>query len=40
MTGTGKEATSEFWIIYGVPTMIIPNHKKSTENFSIKSISL
>jgi len=29
MTGTGKEATSEFWIIYGVPTMIIPNHKKS-----------
>lgn len=29
MTGTGKEAKKEFWLIYGAPIMIIPNHKKN-----------
>ncbi|MEN9353429.1 MAG: hypothetical protein RL318_754 [Fibrobacterota bacterium] len=29
MTGTGKEAAGEFWHIYGVPVLTIPNHRPS-----------
>lgn len=29
MTGTGKEATREFWTIYGAPVICIPNHRKN-----------
>ena len=29
MTGTGKEAAGEFWHIYGVPVLAIPNHRPS-----------
>jgi len=28
MTGTGKEASKEFWTIYGAPVICIPNHRK------------
>ncbi|WP_294957122.1 hypothetical protein [uncultured Fibrobacter sp.] len=28
MTGTGKEASREFWTIYGAPVVCIPNHRK------------
>lgn len=27
MTGTGKEAAGEFWHVYGVPVLAIPNHR-------------
>ncbi len=29
MTGTGKEAAREFWLIYAAPMMLIPSHKKN-----------
>lgn len=29
MTGTGKEASNEFWMIYGTPVLCIPNHRKN-----------
>ena len=28
MTGTAKEASREFWTIYGAPVVCIPNHRK------------
>jgi len=29
MTGTGKEAAGEFWQVYGVPVLPVPNHRPS-----------
>ena len=29
MTRTGKEASNEFWMIYGTPVLCIPNHRKN-----------
>ncbi len=34
MTGTGKEASTEFWTIYGVPVLCIPNHRKCLRHVS------
>ena len=34
MTGTGKEASAEFWTIYGAPVVCIPNHRKSKRKVS------
>jgi preprotein translocase subunit SecA len=34
MTGTGKEAASEFWIIYGLPVLTIPNHRPSKRKLA------
>ena len=31
MTGTGKEASNEFWTIYGAPVICIPNHRKNAR---------
>ena len=34
MTGTGKEASAEFWTIYGAAVVCIPNHRKSKRKVS------
>lgn len=34
MTGTGKEASKEFWTIYGAPVLCIPNHRKCKRKVS------
>lgn len=40
MTGTGKEASSEFWTIYGAPVLCIPNHRKNKRKiFRLKTFS-
>ena len=38
MTGTGKEASGEFWTIYGAPVLCIPNHRKNKRKlFRLKA---
>ncbi|MBQ7080797.1 MAG: hypothetical protein IJM92_14325 [Fibrobacter sp.] len=40
MTGTGKEASSEFWMIYGTPVLCIPNHRKNKRKiYRLKTYS-
>jgi len=34
MTGTGKEASAEFWTIYGAAVVCIPNHRKNKRKVS------
>ncbi len=35
MTGTGKEASREFWTIYGAPVVCIPNHRKCLRKVGV-----
>ncbi|MBQ2559239.1 MAG: hypothetical protein II565_01395 [Fibrobacter sp.] len=40
MTGTGKEASNEFWMIYGTPVLCIPNHRKNRRKiYRLKTYS-
>lgn len=40
MTGTGKEASKEFWTIYGSPVVCIPNHRKNIRKvYRLKTYS-
>ena len=40
MTGTAKEASKEFWTIYGAPVLCIPNHRKNKRKiFRLKTYS-
>ena len=40
MTGTGKEASNEFWMIYGTPVLCIPNHRKNQRKiYRLKTYS-
>lgn len=40
MTGTGKEASNEFWMVYGTPVVCIPNHRKNKRKiYRLKTYS-
>ncbi len=38
MTGTAKEATSEFWYIYGLPVITIPTHRPCIRKLSSDAV--
>lgn len=40
MTGTAKEASREFWTIYGAPVVCVPNHRRNIRKVGVlKSFS-